>query len=132
MELSRGTECTLWVKSRHLHCNRRSAHCHHQPAVGGARECRDLALHFRDVTRIDRAQFHTAPTHVRFTPESGHVHCTAHVLQAKASAIKDKLVRRQKFYIQFTFGAARSVVQAFQGQPAAAEPSQCGSWWSTF
>jgi hypothetical protein len=54
------------------------------------------------------------------------------VLQAKASASKDKLVRRQKFYIQFTFGAARSVVQAFHGQPAAAEPSQCGSWWSTF
>src|SRR5262245_36382470 len=79
-----------------------------------------------------KADICSAKRHVRFTPESGHVHCTAHVLQAKASAIKDKLVRRQKFYIQFTFGAARSVVQAFQGQPAAAEPSQCGSWWSTF
>jgi hypothetical protein len=52
--------------------------------------------------------------------------------QISGSAIKDKLVLRQKFYIQFTFGAARSVVQAFHGQPAAAEPSQCGSWWSTF
>ena len=36
-----------------------STHCHHQPAIGGAREGRDLALHFREVERIDRAQFHT-------------------------------------------------------------------------
>ena len=31
----------------------------HQPAIGGAREGRDLALHFREVERIDRVRFHT-------------------------------------------------------------------------
>ncbi|MGC2586944.1 MAG: hypothetical protein WA445_11815 [Pseudolabrys sp.] len=38
---------------------RRSAQCHHQPAVRGARELCDRALYFRDIGRIDRAQFHT-------------------------------------------------------------------------
>jgi hypothetical protein len=35
-----------------------STHRHDQPAIGGAREFRDLAFHFRDIERIDRTHFH--------------------------------------------------------------------------